>query len=289
MKVRLLVPTSQVEASIDAAVEQGTNLLTQDSSADAPTLFAGYESWDKRNQLILDSSFDVQGVFTTSPKSDYVSIVGLKMPFGAAPSEGLTVELIQGEIETKIRRLKSLKGNLDLYPYVDMKPAPANAKPNGSDADADGDLSTIFIIHGRDVSARLEVQNLLLKATHHPPIILMEQPNRGATIIEKIDEHLGENAGFAVVLLTGDDRGGLAGDGELLPRARQNVILELGYAMGKLGRRNVTLLHEEGVELPSDILGVAYYPLDAGGAWKARLIGDLKAANFDVNLESLLG
>ena len=84
--------------------------------------------------------------------------------------------------------------------------------------------------------------------------------------------------------MTGDDVGRLNEESEeLKPRARENVVLELGYAMGSLGRRRVAILHEEGIELPSDIAGVAYYPLDTAGAWKTRLLGELKAASIVVN------
>jgi predicted nucleotide-binding protein len=124
------------------------------------------------------------------------------------------------------------------------------------------------------------------------PVVLADQIGGGAvTLIEKLEEHLGENssATFAVIVMTGDDIGRLNEDGEeLKPRARQNVVLELGYAMGSLGRRRVAILHENGVELPSDIGGVAYYPLDSAGAWKTRLLGELKAAGIVVNAEALL-
>ena len=87
---------------------------------------------------------------------------------------------------------------------------------------------------------------------------------------ENFEAHLSPSASsFAVILMTCDDLGRLNEAGEDdRPRARQNVVLELGFAMGVLGRRRVAILHEDGVELPSDIKGVAYYPLDAGGAWK---------------------
>jgi len=109
--------------------------------------------------------------------------------------------------------------------------------------------------------------------------------SEGRTIIEKIERHSG--VGYAVVLLTGDDRGGLAGTepGGYQPRARQNVVLELGYFLGKLGRRHVCVLHEPGVEIPSDYDGVVYVPLDPGGAWQLRLAREMKATAFkDIDL-----
>ena len=102
-------------------------------------------------------------------------------------------------------------------------------------------------------------------------IILREQPNKGRTIIEKFEEYA--DVGFAVILLTPDDRGGAADapyENQRL-RSRQNVILELGYFLGRLGRSRVCALYAEGVEIPSDYSGVLYVMLDAGGAWRLRL------------------
>jgi len=103
-------------------------------------------------------------------------------------------------------------------------------------------------------------------------------------MIEKFEGHA--VVGYAIVLLTGDDRGGLA-DADPVTyrlRGRQNVILELGYFLGTLRRRNVAVLYEEGVEIPSDYEGVAYIPLDRGGAWRLLLAREMKAAGLDIDL-----
>jgi predicted nucleotide-binding protein len=85
------------------------------------------------------------------------------------------------------------------------------------------------------------------------------------------------------VLLTGDDVGGLSPD-TLEPRARQNVVFEFGFFFGALGRNRVAVLHEEGVELPSDVHGIVYIPLDEAGAWKMLLARELKGASLDVDM-----
>jgi len=120
------------------------------------------------------------------------------------------------------------------------------------------------------------------------PIILHEQASEGRTLIEKFEDHA--EVGFAVVLLTGDDRGGRiridADPATYQPRARQNVVLELGYFLGKLKRQRVCVLYEEGVEMPSDYNGVVYVPLDPGGAWRLRLAKEIKVVKpgIDLNL-----
>jgi predicted nucleotide-binding protein len=144
----------------------------------------------------------------------------------------------------------------------------------------------VFIVHGHDDGARASVARLIAQFDLDP-IILHEQPNKGRTIIEKFEEY--SDVGFAVVILTGDDRGGVSAKPaeSYSPRARQNVILELGFFLGKLGRDRVCVLYQEGVEIPSDYDGVLFVPLDKAGAWPLRLGRELKAAGYDVDLNKI--
>jgi predicted nucleotide-binding protein len=111
-------------------------------------------------------------------------------------------------------------------------------------------------------------------------IILREQPDQGRTIIEKFEAYAGE-VGFAVVLLTPDDLGGTAGEMPQSSRARQNVIFELGYFVGRLGRGRACLLCKGDVEIPSDLYGVIYTDLDPAEGWKLKLMKEIKAAKLD--------
>ena len=141
----------------------------------------------------------------------------------------------------------------------------------------------VFIVHGHDEAARETVARFL-ESRNLDPVILHEQPNEGRTIIEKIEDNA--DVGFAVVLLTPDDVGAPATNTDnLKPRARQNVILELGYFIGKLGREKVYALKKHGVETPSDYDGVVYTDLDDAGAWKMELVRELKAAGTDVDAD----
>jgi hypothetical protein len=124
-----------------------------------------------------------------------------------------------------------------------------------------------FIVHGHDDSAKLELKNYLQNTLHFvEPIILHEQPNMGRTVIEKFEDHA-SSACLAFVLLTPDDYAASAEDSnDLKRRARQNVILELGWFLGKLGRSGgrVILLHRGPLELPSDLDGVVYIDISGG-------------------------
>jgi predicted nucleotide-binding protein len=147
------------------------------------------------------------------------------------------------------------------------------------------DTKDVFLVHGHDDAARETVARFIEKLGFNA-IILHEQPNRGRTIIEKFEAH--SAVGFAVVLLTPDDVGGSAKTKDTQPRARQNVILELGFFCGALGRTRVCALHKGGVEIPSDFDGVVYVPLDDGGAWRLKLAREMKAAGLDVDMNKAL-
>jgi predicted nucleotide-binding protein len=140
----------------------------------------------------------------------------------------------------------------------------------------------IFIVHGH-VGEPREAVARFLERLGFEPIILHEQANQGKTIIEKFEAHAG--VGFAVVLLTPDDVGGPAG-GEQHPRARQNVILELGYFIGRLTRARVCAMKAGDLELPSDILGIVWTPFDAG--WKQALAKELAAAEYDIDWNKVM-
>jgi predicted nucleotide-binding protein len=146
----------------------------------------------------------------------------------------------------------------------------------------------VFVVHGHDGEAKETVARFLTKLDLEP-IILHEQANQGRTIIEKF-ETSSTHVAFAVVLLTPDDLGcaATASKDDLHPRARQNVILELGYFMGRLGRTRVCALYKGGVELPSDFQGVVYIEFDSAGAWKTQLAQELVEAKLTINLEGLI-
>jgi predicted nucleotide-binding protein len=138
----------------------------------------------------------------------------------------------------------------------------------------------VFIVHGRDSPAKVEVARLLERAGLDA-VILHEQPNAGRTLIEKFEHH-GGSAGFAVVLLTPDDVGGPDKD-HLQPRARQNVIGEMFWFAGKLNRRRVCALKKGDLELPSDAAGIVYTEMDDRGAWKSELLRELQTAGYTVD------
>jgi predicted nucleotide-binding protein len=146
----------------------------------------------------------------------------------------------------------------------------------------------IFVVHGRDGARKYELMRLLDRAVEPPAIILHEETNGGTMILEKLERHA-QAASFAIVLLTGDDEGRLRGDDTrpLSPRARQNVIFELGIFMALLGRAHVAVLKDPDVEGPSDINGLVCIQLDTAGAWRHSLLKELRAAGITVDFERI--
>ncbi|MFD7525042.1 TIR domain-containing protein [Paenibacillus chitinolyticus] len=147
------------------------------------------------------------------------------------------------------------------------------------------DKSKVFIVHGHDNEAKQETARFIEKLGLQA-IILHEQASKGKTIIEKIEEN--SNVGFAVVLYTPCDEGRAKTQLELHDRARQNVIFEHGYLIGKIGRQNVCALVKGDIEKPNDISGVVYINMDSHGAWKTDLIKEMKESGYAVDANKLL-
>ena len=145
----------------------------------------------------------------------------------------------------------------------------------------------MFIVHGHDQAAKHTIAGFVRRLGLNP-IILDEQASKGQTIIEKFEENADE-VGFAIVLLTPDDVGAPKDkQDEFKPRARQNVVLELGYFMAKLGRDRVCPLLKDEVEKPSDIDGLVYVPMDNFNGWQLKLAKEMKQAGLPVDPEKLL-
>lgn len=149
------------------------------------------------------------------------------------------------------------------------------------------EMNSVFLVHGHDEGAKHGVARFL-EQLGVSPVILQEQINKGLTVIEKFEE-FSSRAGFAVVLMTPDDFGYPHGKEEdIKPRPRQNVILELGYFLAKLGRNKTIVLTKGDIELPSDVFGVVYEAMDRNEGWKLRVAKELKAAGFAIDLNKVI-
>ena len=146
----------------------------------------------------------------------------------------------------------------------------------------------VFIVHGHDAARKHELARLLTALVGTQPVILHEEPNNGRVLIEKF-EQTASAAGYAVVLLTGDDLGRAVNAHDERPRARQNVVFEMGFFIAAFGRDHVAVLVDDGVERPSDIDGIVYIQLDSAGAWKTKIATELDSAGMAVDWAGLRG
>lgn len=137
--------------------------------------------------------------------------------------------------------------------------------------------SKVFIAHGHNEGLKESVARLLEKQGIEA-IILHEQPNQGRTIIEKFENY--SDVGAAICLFTSDDDGKSKKEEALNPRARQNVVFEAGFFMGRLGRERTIILAEQGVELPSDMQGIVYTDSDY---WQMDVLTELDTMGYNID------
>jgi predicted nucleotide-binding protein len=184
-------------------------------------------------------------------------------------------------LENQIKMLRSCIEQLE----TEIELSSVSSLPLATVSSLEPSSDRVFVVHGRDPGIKESLARFLEKLGLEP-VILHEKPNEGRTIIEKFSDY--SDVHFAVVLLTGDDEGRLRGtEKPLRPRARQNVLLELGYFLGKLGRARVCALYEEGVDIPSDYQGVIFVALQPPDKWKYDLVRELKAAGFKADANKI--
>ena len=143
----------------------------------------------------------------------------------------------------------------------------------------------VFIVHGHDETAKQTVARFLEKCGFEA-IILHEQVDGSKTIIEKIEYYT--DVVFAIILYTPCDIGRAKEEKKGRKRARQNVVFEHGYLIGKLGRNRVCALVKDDVEIPGDISGVVYKTMDGAGAWKTEILKEMRDIGIAVDASKLL-
>lgn len=271
----LRVPRSQFAEEIDQRLELGEKLLhirNVQSDKRFEQLEGEFDTWDEFNAELLRSRFSTAKLADEYGQRTKYSWNGVYKP-------SLRMDTIRESLREQMRKLISIRQRLGLFDSEVKGPGTTGSlavPPQGT---------KVFVVHGHDGQAKLEVAEFLEKITGERPVILHEQADSGRTIIEKFEAHASE-AGFAVVLLTADDLGSAKGAATRNARARQNVVLEFGFFIAKLGRSRVVALYEEGVELPSDLSGVLY-KLFAGN-WHTALAKELQAAEIDIDLGKLV-
>jgi len=275
--LRLAAPAEEARQRLSERIDKAKAFLQHriSSPEELDRSEKEYTKWSDYNKELLKQLFTNESI-----AEEYSRWV----PSFISEEESLhdQVESHISNIEGRIHRLESISERIELIPLAEEVKVTLDRPVMPAALSGE----KVFIVHGHDEAAR-EMTARFLERLGLKPIILHEQPNMGKTIIEKLEHY--SDVGYAVVLLTPDDEGRKKADREVLrDRARQNVMLELGYFTGRLGRNRVCALHRGSVEIPTDYLGVLYLPLDEGEGWKFRLAKELKAAGFNVDMNKVV-
>lgn len=274
-------PTPPAIGAPEISPADGIRLLNQQIQraeellASRPIASDAVSSWDLLTKNFLSKAF---GNF--SPNVSAVVDIGRysSFPMNAGPDwwENHNAKSLQSKVSRLRGLVELLETEMTLGGNISVPDVPV---PQIS--------RRVFLVHGHHDGLLHEVARYLEKLKLEP-VILREQPSAGRTIIEKFVDY--SDVGYAVVLLTPDDRGGVvkAPYEQQHLRARQNVILELGYFLGRLSRNRVTALHMGDVEIPSDYSGVAFVAVDDRGAWRLELARELKASGLDIDMNLAL-
>jgi predicted nucleotide-binding protein len=279
-RCELIIQRERFSEELSKQIAQG-KLLQDIKILSAPANFRGWENvigdpykeqkerlsqqytiWNDYNKELLRRSFN-------DPDNDYFETYSnagnLRL---LERSDYFT--LVQKIISDEITVLESLLNKIDLIPCS------AIASSNNI-KETEVDSKKVFVVYGHDRLMKLEVENFLRSKLKLDVVALDEKPNGNRTIIEKF-EHYSKDCAFAIVLMSPDDNAEV--DGQIFKRARQNVVLELGYFMAKLDREKVCVLVRGDIEKPSDISGILTLSYD--GDWKFELLDELKHAGVEV-------
>jgi predicted nucleotide-binding protein len=197
-------------------------------------------------QLLIDSGFDIKTEQRTSNDLGWQ----LRLTNGGIVNifdTGATT--VQGKCQPEIKTALGINSQSTSSNQVPI----TSIRQNNN--------NKVFVVYGHDETSRNHLE-AMLRRWNLDPLILDQLPSEGQTIIEKLEKYTAE-VKFAVVLATPDDQGHRADrDDEKAYRARQNVVLELGMLLSRLGRSRVAILlkQQANMERPSDIQGLIYIP-----------------------------
>jgi predicted nucleotide-binding protein len=200
-----------------------------------------------------------------------------------APDPPLAVELAQDSGRSALVREPSDAADLASRATHGSASSMSDAAPGEPRSKQLG--KRVFLVHGMNEKWKQRVVRMLELTGPHEVTILHERPSEGRTLIEQA-----AGSGYAIVLLTADEVGAARVGGHepyYSPRARQSVVFEMGLLVGVLTPRYVCVLYERGVDLPSEVYGLAYVLLDMAGAWQSKLLMQLRSAGFDYDVDKL--
>ncbi len=147
----------------------------------------------------------------------------------------------------------------------------------------------VFVVYGHDMDARTQLE-AMLRRWDLETVIIDQLVSSGNTVIEKLEEYT-DKVSLGIVLATPDDKGYAKNDEENIKyRVGQNVVLELGMLLAKIGRSKVAILlsQAEEMEKPSDIEGLIYIPIKENvEETKVSLAKEMQRNGYKLDIEKL--
>ncbi len=278
--LELLTPAEEATAKLTDRIKKGKDIKSAhiNSNQDLDVTKKTYYKWDDFNTELLRRLFTVEEL-----SDEYSSRTSIGFLAFDIPSLHEEINGLHKAIDTKIHRLDSIIERIELIP--ESTRVKQIESPICKNLSKQLDKSKVFIVHGHDNEAKLEVARFIEKIGFEP-IILHEQVSGSKTIIEKIETY--SDVGFGVVIYTPCDVGSKSSDSSNLKgRARQNVVFEHGFLIGKLNRSNVCPLVKGTVDTPNDISGIVYTSMDTAN-WQLVLAKELRAAGYPVDMNNVI-
>lgn len=275
----LTISNSDFVSKLEKRIEIGEELFNRSISNENELTSAksDFKLWTDYNFEMLKQVFSLE-------INDYMNSynhAGYHMLGQMGEVEGNPVQTFKNLVKYKLDNLKSLLTRAELI----------KSQVTISSTDKVISIKTtlskteVFIVHGHDDAAKSKTARYIEKLGLKP-IILHEQASGSKTIIEKIEAY--SNVGFGIVLYTPCDIGAKNEENpNLKNRARQNVVFEHGFLIGKIGRENVCALVKGDIETPNDISGVVYVKMDDEDAWHLKVARELRNSGYEIDMNKL--
>lgn len=261
-------PKNVFSSELKKRMQMGNDLLKRKISSieELDELILDFSSWDDINKELIKYAFqkpDNEYFKKYERLYIYSDIVDALNRGIDTNDPSYKLDSVTKKIRNNIRFLNQLDQKLFILPSIN------GISPYST---LSGEYTNKgFIVHGHNNSLKFEVARFIEKQLKKEAIILHEQVNKGKTVIEKFENY--STVDFAIALWTNDDLGKAKSSKTLQPRARQNVIFETGFFIGKIGREKVIILYEKDIEIPSDYSGVVYIPIEEN--WKEQLRSEI--------------
>ncbi|WP_229720444.1 TIR domain-containing protein [Winogradskyella helgolandensis] len=270
----LSMSKSEFKSQLSDTINKGETLFRKEISdkESFDNFEEEYKLWDNYNSQFLSNAFN--DAFNTYSSTYYsIEVSSLNYTRYNRPSPDKLKKIL---LQKKLANLNFILAKAHM---IKTKHEPVNSKK------LTDNKSKVFIVHGHDEEAKTKTARFVEKLGFEA-IILHEQASSSMSIIEKIEEY--SNVGFGIVLYTPCDIGSKQIENpELKSRARQNVVFEHGFLIGKIKRENVCALVKGDVELPNDISGVVYIQLDNADSWKYTIAKEMKASGYDIDMNKI--